>query len=43
MCGNDFIGDGMPEWKNYEELRPDQLEELLKKSPSALRSKRVGS
>ena len=25
----------MPEWKNYEELRPDQLEALLEESPIA--------
>ena len=25
----------MPEWKNYEELRPDQLEAQLEESPIA--------
>ena len=43
MCGNDIIGNAMPEWKNYEEFRPDRLEAQLEESPSALRSKRVGS
>ena len=30
-----FSGDAMAEWKNYEELRPDQLEALIDKSPIA--------